>query len=57
MNGRLCCGTCGAGLVPAWTGLKCPRASACGKGGLLETASSVRPLGLRHLHGRGDALA
>lgn len=56
MLGRLCCGICGAGLVPAWSGLKCPRGSACGHGGPVETARSVRPSGLRH-HAGGDAVA
>lgn len=34
---RLVCPRCNAGLVPSWSGLKCPRMSACGKGGPVET--------------------
>lgn len=47
MSGRrLCCGTCGAGLVPSWTGLRCPRLGACGRGGFTETAISLMPFTL-----------
>ncbi|MEA3199741.1 MAG: hypothetical protein QOE90_1169 [Thermoplasmata archaeon] len=35
---RLVCPRCNAGLVPAWTGLRCPRMSACGRGGPVESS-------------------
>lgn len=43
---RLCCRNCGAGLVPTWTGLHCPRLGACGRGGHTETALSLLPVHL-----------
>jgi len=35
---RLVCPRCDAGLVPSWSGLRCPRMSACGMGGPVEVA-------------------
>lgn len=57
MTARMCCAKCGAGLVPAWTGLKCPRGSACGYGGVEETSLSLRPSHLRAPSGRSGATA
>lgn len=37
MHLRLACARCGAALVPAFTGLRCPRLAACGFGGHVET--------------------
>lgn len=42
MAARLECDRCGAGLVPAVNGLRCPRFSACGRGGPDESAERVR---------------
>jgi|GEM_PF-3733031 len=38
---RLVCPRCDAGLVPSWSGLRCPRMSACGRGGLVEAGGAV----------------
>ncbi|HWG92237.1 MAG TPA: hypothetical protein VNZ52_15410 [Candidatus Thermoplasmatota archaeon] len=32
----LVCARCGSRLVPAWSGLRCPRMTACGYGGTNE---------------------
>lgn len=40
---RLRCETCGSGLVPSLSGLRCPRMTACGFGGHVETAYTLRP--------------
>ncbi len=45
---RLCCESCGAGLVPAFTGLRCPRMNACGRGGLIEDAYTLAPSFIHH---------
>lgn len=43
---RLTCPHCHAGLVPSWSGLRCPRMAACGRGGLRETALMLLPSAL-----------
>ncbi|HWG92235.1 MAG TPA: hypothetical protein VNZ52_15400 [Candidatus Thermoplasmatota archaeon] len=40
---RLRCAKCGSGLVPTLSGLRCPRLSACGFGGITETHLTLRP--------------
>lgn len=37
MHLRLTCARCGSRLAPAMSGLRCPRFSACGFGGHVET--------------------
>lgn len=37
MHVKLVCDRCGTALAPAFSGLRCPRFSACGRGGLVET--------------------
>jgi hypothetical protein len=37
---RLVCPRCDAGLVPSFSGLRCPRLAACGRGGYVE---ALRP--------------
>lgn len=41
---RLVCSRCSTPLAPAWTGLRCPRFSACGRGGLEEVGRMIHPL-------------
>lgn len=40
MMTRLVCPRCNAGLVPSWSGLRCPRMTACGRGGPVETVAT-----------------
>ena len=55
MELNLVCARCQAPLVPAMSGLRCPRMTACGRGGFVETSltsetfafSSVRDTGVR----------
>lgn len=38
---RLTCPRCDATLVPAFTGMRCPRLTACGRGGYLEVGAAL----------------
>ncbi len=33
---KLLCGKCATPLAPAFSGMRCPRFSACGRGGIVE---------------------
>ncbi|HUR69945.1 MAG TPA: hypothetical protein VM370_11925 [Candidatus Thermoplasmatota archaeon] len=37
MRLRVLCARCGTALAPTMSGLRCPRMSACGFGGMVET--------------------
>ncbi|HEX2022203.1 MAG TPA: hypothetical protein VHH36_05780 [Candidatus Thermoplasmatota archaeon] len=50
---RLCCPRCGAGLVPSWSGLRCPRMTACGRGGFVESGRQLHPLAATTLRDDG----
>lgn len=41
-HGRLTCPNCGAGMVPTLNGPRCPRLGSCGRGGVEETADTLR---------------
>ena len=43
MSVRLTCTRCGAGLVPTWSGVRCPRLAACGRGGIEESGVLLHP--------------
>lgn len=36
---RMICTRCGTALAPAWSGFRCPRFSACGRGGIVESSA------------------
>ena len=55
MEAHLVCHRCGATLAPAFAGLRCPRLTACGKGGYVEASSRRPPLFLSSNETKADA--
>lgn len=43
MHARLTCPRCDAPLVPGFSGLRCPRLNACGRGGYVESGRALHP--------------
>lgn len=43
MTARLTCAHCNTPLVATFTGLKCPRLGACGRGGIIESGRALHP--------------